>query len=68
MGRTWWVLGLGWLWLGAPVWSQRYPDYIERQIRAGTLTREEAKILYGSPRAGKTAPSIGDVKGTAPAG
>lgn len=59
MGRTWWVLGLGWLWFSAPVWSQRYPDYIERQIRSGTLTREEAKILYGNPQALKTTPSTG---------
>ncbi|WP_218079493.1 RAD23 family protein [Anthocerotibacter panamensis] len=31
------------------VWAQQYPPYIEQQIRAGTLTRSEARLLYGNP-------------------
>jgi hypothetical protein len=30
-----------------PVFGQQFPDYIEQQIKSGTLTREEAKQLYG---------------------
>jgi len=30
----------------SPVFGQQFPDYIEKQIKSGAITREEAKQLY----------------------
>jgi len=44
------------LWWGVAqtVGAQQFPDYIEKQIKQGALTRAEAKLLYGN-LASKTA-------------
>jgi hypothetical protein len=59
MKQQLWLMTL--LVLGQPVWSQTYPDYIQKQINAGTLTREEARMLYGSPKT-KTSPPLATVQ------
>jgi hypothetical protein len=44
--------------LGSPVLAQQFPDYIEKQIKSGVLTRDEAKQLYGlsTPQSNKSMP------------
>ncbi|WP_287130375.1 hypothetical protein [Candidatus Cyanaurora vandensis] len=63
MVRWGWVLLLV---LSPPVGSQAYPDYIEKQIQAGTLTRAEARLLYGSLRPTKPALPPPPVVGSQP--
>jgi len=58
------VLSLALL-LCRPVLAQQFPDYIEKQIKSGAFTREEAKQLYPE-KIIKVAPTVPTVAPQAP--